>query len=57
MMKAANQTRLEEELKKAKQQGNQKRIAQVERYISQGAVLHEDGYIRYPNRPSLLGYD
>lgn len=23
----------------------------------QGAVLHTDGYIRYPNKPTLLGYD
>ena len=22
-----------------------------------GGVLHEDGYIRYPNKPTLLGYD
>ena len=22
-----------------------------------GAVLHTDGYIRYPNKPTLLGYD
>lgn len=33
------------------------RIVELERYVRDGAVLHEDGYIRYPNKPSLLGYD
>lgn len=23
----------------------------------QGGELHTDGYIRYPNKPTLLGYD
>jgi hypothetical protein len=33
------------------------RVVQLQQYIRDGAVLGEDGYIRYPDKPTLLGYD
>lgn len=44
------------------QQGNTNkdliyRLNLLKQCKEQGAVLHADGYIRYPNKPTLLGYD
>lgn len=33
------------------------RLQLLKQYKEQGAVLHSDGYIRYPHKPTLLGYD
>lgn len=36
---------------------HQKRVQMLQQCLDQGAELHSDGYIRYPNKPTLLGYD
>lgn len=66
LVKFMGQDLLRQEILKAKEAASAdtkdsgkavKRVKDLERVLAGGGELHSDGYIRYPHKPTLLGYD